>query len=137
VPARAKIREYTVGLDRDGQLRAEGDGSLELEGPWTPEHLVLAALAACSVASLGYHARRANLELAARASASGVVAPREEDDRYAFVQVECRVDAELDPLPAGEELATLLAKAERGCFVGASLTAKPRYRWVVNGQDVQ
>ena len=31
------------------------------------------------------------------------------------------------------ELAALLAKAERDCFVGASLKPSPRYRWRVNG----
>jgi len=29
----------------------------------------------------------------------------------------------------------LVAKAERDCFVGASLTVKPEYRWLVNGQN--
>jgi hypothetical protein len=30
---------------------------------------------------------------------------------------------------AGGEVAELLAKAERDCFVGASLVAKPSYTW--------
>ena len=33
------------------------------------------------------------------------------------------------PKPGDEELAELLAKAERDCFIGASLTVKPTYRW--------
>ena len=41
-----------------------------------------------------------------------------------------RIEAELDPAP--ESLDELLAKAERDCFVGASLTVKPRYEWVVD-----
>ena len=32
------------------------------------------------------------------------------------------------------ELAELIAKAERDCFISASLTTKPRYRWTVNGR---
>ena len=40
---------------------------------------------------------------------------------------------DLDPAA----LTDLLALAERDCFVGSSLTAKPRYRWVVNGRTVQ
>ena len=52
---------------------------------------------------------------------------RAEDGRYAFVEIECRLDVELTPAP--EELSVLLAKAERDCFVGASLTAEPRYIW--------
>jgi uncharacterized OsmC-like protein len=132
VPTRTKRREYAIALDRAGRLTAEGESQLQLDDAWTPEHLVLAALALCSVTSLRYHARRANVELAATASASGAVAQREEDGRYAFVEIDCRVDAELDPLPVEDELGTLLAKAERGCFVGASLTAAPNYRWNVS-----
>jgi hypothetical protein len=30
----------------------------------------------------------------------------------------------------------LIAKGERDCFVGASLTAKPTYRWTVNGEEI-
>ena len=40
-----------------------------------------------------------------------------------------RIEAELDPPP--ESLDELLAKAERDCFIGASLTVKPSYDWVV------
>ena len=32
-------------------------------------------------------------------------------------------------MPPGDELAALLAKAERDCFVGASLKPSPSYRW--------
>jgi len=44
--------------------------------------------------------------------------------------------SELEPEPSAEELRALVAKAERDCFVGASLTVKPAYRWRVNGADV-
>jgi organic hydroperoxide reductase OsmC/OhrA len=137
MPTRVKRREYAVALDAAGRLTAEGNSPLELDEPWTPEHLVLAALAVCSVTSLRYHARRANLELTATASASGEVAPREEDGRYAFVEIDCRVEAEIEPQPADDELTALLARAERGCFVGASLTATPRYAWIVNSVNVK
>jgi len=43
----------------------------------------------------------------------------------------------LEPQPEPDALAELLALAERDCFVGSSLTAKPRYRWVVNGRMVE
>jgi len=35
------------------------------------------------------------------------------------------------PEAALAELADLLAKAERDCFISASLTTKPTYRWTV------
>ena len=43
---------------------------------------------------------------------------------------------ELAPEPEQDALGELLALAERDCFVGSSLTAKPSYRWVVNGRTV-
>jgi hypothetical protein len=62
-----------------------------------------------------------------------VVTRREGDERFAFVSVEVEMDVRLDPAPAPEALRDLIAKAERDCFVGASLTAAPRYDWTVNG----
>lgn len=126
----AKRFEYHASLDRAGHALAEGGSPLELTEAWTPEHLVLAGLVSCSIESLRHHAGRAGLELTAAGSAHGTVARREEDGRFALVDLDVRIEAELDP-PA-ENLEELLAKAERDCFVGASLTAKPQYEWVVN-----
>jgi organic hydroperoxide reductase OsmC/OhrA len=131
VSFRPKERRYAIDLDREGEMRAEGQGKLGLEGRWTPEHLVLAALAACTVTSLGYHARRASLALSATADAAGVVGPRD-DGSWGFLEVECRIAADLEPAP--DDLSDLIALAERGCFIGSSLTPKPVYRWTVNGK---
>ena len=128
----AKRLEYAISVDRGGRLLAEDRAALETPEEWTPEHLVLAALARCSIASLLYHARRAGIEAAAGASAWGVVTKREEDGRYAFVEIDCRIDVELDVPESGP--GELLAKAERDCFVGASLAIKPHYEWRVNGE---
>ena len=128
--SQAKRFEYRASLDREGRALAEDGSPLELSG-WTPEHLVLAGLLACTIKSLRHHAGRAGLELEAGGSAHGTVARREDDGRFALVEVDVRIEAELDRLP--ESLEELLAKAERDCFVGASLTAKPRYEWVVGG----
>ena len=77
-----------------------------------------------------------NVAVSGSASADGVVTRREDDGRYAFVEISCRVDAELDPAPRGSELEELIARAERGCFIAASLSAKPQYIWFVNGSEV-
>ena len=134
--ARAKRLEYSASVDRSGRISTGGQAPLRLAEAWSPEALVLAGLARCTIASLAYHARRANLTAAVRAEARGAVTKRDDDGRYAFVELECDLDAELEPAPAGEELAALLSKAERDCFVGASLTVATRYRWRVNGEDV-
>ena len=59
---------------------------------------------------------------------------RDTDSRYAFVRIKVELDITLDPVPSS--IRELVAKAERDCFVGASLTAKPHYRWTVNGEEL-
>ena len=134
MPTRAKRFTYAIRLDRAGRLFVDDGAPLTLDEAWTPDDLLLAALARCIVQSLRYHARRAGVDLVAEASASGVVAKRAEDERYAFVEIDVDVAVELDPTP--DALPELLAKAERDCFVAASLRVKPTYRWTVNGAAV-
>lgn len=129
----AKEFRYAVGLDRAGRVTADGRSPLDLDDAWTPEHLVLAGLVRCTLQSLRFHASPLGIDFVADASASALVTRRPEDGRYAFVEIDVELDLELDPVPAGDELAPLLAKAERDCFVGASLEPSPRYRWTVNG----
>lgn len=134
--ATAKVFTFAVEIDRAGRLSVEAEAPLELRGAWSADHLLLAALARCTIESLRYHAGRAGLDVVAGAEARGLVTRRDADRRYAFVEIECALDAELDRGLAETELRDLLARAERGCFVGNSLTVKPSYRWRVNGEDV-
>ena len=132
----ARRFEYAASLDREGRLRA-GDGpTLEPGEEWSAEHLVLAGLMRCTLKSLTFHAEKRSVSVRGGAVAEAVVTKREEDGRYAFVEVECGLDVELEPLPGREALAELLALAERDCFVGASLTVAPRYEWRVNCEVV-
>jgi uncharacterized OsmC-like protein len=134
--ARPKRFEFVASLDDDGRVGAGGE-AVELGDEWSAESLVLAGLLRCSLTSLRYHARRGGIDdVRARGTAKAVVTQRESDGRYAFVEVEARLEAEIEPPPAPEALAELLASAERGCFVGASLTVTPTYRWRVNGNDL-
>jgi uncharacterized OsmC-like protein len=132
----AKRFEYAASLDAEGRLLAGGGSPLEPGADWTPEHLVLAGLMRCTLTSLAFHAAQRAVWVRGAAVAEAVVTKRDDDGRYAFVEVECGLDVELDPLPEGEALAELLDLAERDCFVGASLTARPRYEWRVNGEVV-
>ncbi len=133
--AGAKSLSYAVSVARDGAATSDKGGSpIPAEEAWTPEHLVLAGLARCTLTSLRYHARRDGIEVTGGADATGDVTQRDTDGRYAFVRIKVELDITLDPVPSS--VRELVAKAERDCFVGASLTAKPRYRWTVNGEEI-
>ncbi|RDI75751.1 OsmC-like protein [Gaiella occulta] len=138
MPTRARTFEYDVSLDRGWTARSSKGGIAipNEEEEWTPEHLVLAGLCRCTLTSFRHHARRAGLEPVASASAHGVVTRREEDGRFAFVEVAVALHVTLEPAPAPAAVRELIAKGERDCFVGASLTAKPDYRWTVNGEEI-
>src|SRR5919206_296480 len=132
----AKEFAYTIAQDAAGRVTTADAAPLDLEEAWTPEHLLLAGLARCTIQSLRYHARRAGTEVSATAKAAGRVTKREEDGRYAFVSFEVDLDVEFEPPPADDAVPELLAKAERDCFVGASLRPSPVYRWHVDGRAV-
>jgi organic hydroperoxide reductase OsmC/OhrA len=97
---------------------------------WSADHLLLAALVRCSIDSFAYHARRAGHEVAASGEAQGKITKSEEDGRYRFVEIDVRISAQLTPRMSVVD--DLVAKAERDCFVGASLTLKPEYVWHVS-----
>ena len=126
---KAKEFSYAITLDRAGVLTADGDAALELDPAWTPEHLVLAGLVRCTLQSLRYHADRLGVDFVAAATASARVTKREDDERYAFVEINVEIELEIEPKP--DDLRALLDKAERDCFVGASLRPHPRYSWRV------
>src|SRR5919199_7003058 len=114
-----KVFEYAVEVDRGGRMTIPGGAQLAPPEGWSPDHLLLAALVRCSIDSLRYHARRGGHDVRAAGFASGTVTKREGDGRYALVEISCTIDVELSP--RGTEVDDLLAKAERDCFVGASL----------------
>jgi len=124
---RPKVFDYSVEYDTDGNASIAGGTSFVLPAGWTADHLLLTALVRCSLQSLAYHAGRAGSTVRGKGSATGRVTKRATDGRYAFVEIDCRIDATLDPPIADtRELTTL---AERDCFIGSSLTVAPRYDW--------
>jgi organic hydroperoxide reductase OsmC/OhrA len=138
VTVRAKELRYAVDLTPAGELSDENGVVLDVPAEWSPEHLLLAGLVRCSLQSLRYHAQRADVAVRSTSgSTRTLVTKRKTDDRYALVETEVDLAAEIEPEPAPRALAELLALAERDCFVGSSLTAKPTYRWVVNGRAVE
>ena len=137
VAVKAKEFRYAIELQTGGEMHAEDGTVLVTEAAWTPEHLLLAALVRCSLKSLRFHAERKGVDVGSSvANSRTLVTKRDTDDRYALVETEVELTVELEPEPESDALAELLALAERDCFVGSSLTAKPSYRWVVNGRTI-
>lgn len=126
----AKVLEYAVEVDNGGRMTIPGGGQFVPPEGWSADHLLLAALVRCSIDSLAYHARRAGHEVTASGEAQGTITKSGEDARYRFVTIDVRINAQLTPRAA--DVDDLLAKAERDCFIGASLTVKPGYEWHVS-----
>jgi len=132
-----RVLEFEVSVDRDRtSWSAQGGSAVKREDEWWPEHLVLAALVRCTLASMDYSARRAGLDAFGQGRAHGTVTKREADGLYAFVDIESRLEIELDPLPPPDAVKELIAKAQRGCFVSNSLETHPRHHWTVNGEEI-
>jgi uncharacterized OsmC-like protein len=134
---KAKELRYAIDLSSAGELTEESGVALELPAEWSPEHMLLAALVRCSLKSLRYHGDRKGVEVrSASGSARALVTKRETDDRYSVVEADLELAVELVPEPDPEALTELLALAERDCFIGSSLTAKPSYHWTVGGRRI-
>ena len=130
MPTRAKVLEYAVDVDGGGRMTIPGGGQLVPPEGWSADHLLLAALVRCSIDSLSYHARRAGSEVIASGEAQGTITKTGDDGRYRFVEIAVRIDAQLKPRVG--DVDELVTKAERDCFVGASLDLKPEYEWRVS-----
>src|ERR1700751_1410628 len=112
VAFKAKELRFGVDLTTDGGLMDESGVSLEVPAEWSAEHLLLAALARCSVESLRYHARRVGVDVSsASANTRTLVTKREIDHRYALVDTEVEVAVRLGSEPEPDVLAELLASA--------------------------
>jgi organic hydroperoxide reductase OsmC/OhrA len=137
VPVRPRVLEFDVSVNVDRAARSALGGSpLAREADWWAEHLVLAGLVRCTLASMDHAAHRAGLDVTGAGTAHGTVTKRPDDGLYAFVEIETQLAVELAPRPGPAAVQELLAKAEHGCFVSNSLTARPRHHWIVNGQEV-
>ena len=126
----AKVLEYAVDVDNAGRMTIPGGGQFVPPEGWSADHLLLAALVRCSIDAFSYHAHRGGHEVAASGEAQGTVTKSGEDGRYRFVGIGVRINAQLTP--RSSDVDDLVAKAERDCFIGASLTVKPEYEWHVS-----
>ena len=134
---RAKVLEFDIVVAGDGTATSGRGGSpLPAEEAWAAEHLVLAGLVRCTLASLDHHIRRAGIAATGSGSAHGVVTQREDDGLHAFVEIDTAISVDVEPALGPQERRELVEKAERGCFVANSLLVKPRFSWTFNGEEM-
>jgi peroxiredoxin-like protein len=92
-------------------------------GLWTPEHLLLASVAGCFVATFRAMAERSNLEFRAiEVPVEGVVEKQEGGLR--FTRIVVRPEIAIFREEDRERTGRLLEKAERGCLIARSLSSE-------------
>jgi organic hydroperoxide reductase OsmC/OhrA len=134
---RARVFDYAVTADADWTVHSDrGGAAITRDDAWSPEHLVLAGLVRCTLTSLEYHARRSGVTVTANADAHGSVTRRDTDGRFAVVSIDVTLDVATAPSLERGDLSELVERAERDCFIGASLTVVPRYVWRVEGEEL-
>src|SRR5688572_5445269 len=102
---KARVFEFDVSVDREGTATSgRGGSAVPREEAWLAEHLVLAGLVRCTLASLDHAAERAVLDVVAQGRARGTVTKRD-DGLYAFVEIEASFEVELSPPPPAPALA--------------------------------
>jgi hypothetical protein len=132
---RPRVLHFDVTVDRAGDARSALGGSpLPREVEWWAEHLVLAGLVRCTLASMDYAARRAGLNSLGVGSAHGVVTKRD-DGLHAFVSIETTLEVDLAPAPSRS--AARARRQGRARLLRLELADRAaRHRWIVNGQEI-
>jgi peroxiredoxin-like protein len=106
------ILEFTVPPEFGGE-----------PGLWTPEHLLLASVASCYVATFRGMSEKSNLEFnAITVSVEGVIEKR--DGCLCFTKITLRPEAVICREEDLERAGRLLEKAERGCLIARSLSSE-------------
>jgi peroxiredoxin-like protein len=141
--APATSYQYQIDLEwtgeRSGQLAAEGLRSLpvapppEFKGPvgqWTPEHLLVAAMASCFMTTFLAIAEISKLNVISFRMESVGRLEKLPEEGYRFTEI--TLAPEVGVTPVDEERARkLLEKAEKNCLISKSLRAtvqvQPRF----------
>ena len=92
-------------------------------GHWTPEHMLMAAVASCYVATFSAVAQNSKFEFFdLEVAVDGIL--KKEDAGWRFTEVIIRPTLTIGNAAHEERGNRLLQKAERGCLIARSLSAK-------------
>jgi nucleotide-binding universal stress UspA family protein len=124
-----------AAVDQSGELFADGEHGMSPNAAWTPEHLLLAAIARRAVKSLRHRAAVEGHEVRGRATASADLGGHATAPSLDAVWV--GVDVDVDPPPEPDALDALLTAAERDTNWAIPLARRVRFAWRVNGTTVE
>lgn len=117
---RGGVKAEGIAPDLDFTVPPEFGGE---SGLWTPEHLLLAAVASCYVATFRGVAEKSHLEFQSiEVSVEGVI--EKQDNCLCFTRITLRPEATINREADSERAGLLLEKAERGCLIARSLSAE-------------
>src|SRR5450631_1351901 len=117
---RGTVRAKNVETVFDFTVPPEFGGE---SGLWTPEHLLLASVASCYVATFRGISKKSNLDFhAITISAEGVIEKR--DGSLCFTEITLRPEVAILLEEDRERAGRILEKAERGCLIARSLSSK-------------
>ncbi len=106
---------YTLDFSVPPEFGGEG-------GMWTPEHLLLGAVASCFVATFRGMAEKSNLDFQTiEVAVEGVI--EKKDGSLRFTKLILHPEALICREEDRERVSRLLEKAERGCLIAKSLSA--------------
>ena len=87
MPTRPRVLHFDVTVDAAGDARSALGGSpIPKEDEWWAEHLVLAGLVRCTLASMDYAARRAVLEKGRLAADGAAIARNQQVEEIRVVR---------------------------------------------------
>ena len=127
--------DIAAAVDHSGRLFADAEHALTLDAAWSPEHLLLAAVARRVIASLGHRAAERGIEARGRATASADLGTPGAAPSLDAVRV--GIDVEVVPEPDAALLAALLGSAERDTCWALPLARPVQFGWRVNGREVE
>ncbi len=115
-------RRTTAQVDGKQPLRIATPPEFRGTNPemWSPEDAFVAAASSCLAVTILAMAERAQLPLHTLAVRADGVVGRRADGRQGFIRIEQTVEIKTDP-GREDDLRALVAKAEDGCLVTASI----------------
>lgn len=124
-----------AAVDDTGKLFADGAHGYTPDAAWTPEHLLLAAIARRALASLTRAAVGAGRQVGGRATAGADLGGHRAAPSLESVRVSLDVDVTPPPEPAA--LMAMIAASERDTNWAIPLARPVRFAWRVNGDRIE